>query len=61
MRSTKSFTIEVCKGEDYQPIPKSEKDKIIRRIAKEIFDLAERFDGFCEIILKVELQGRGNA
>jgi len=61
MRSTKKFIIEVFKEEDYQPIPKEEKERIIHKITKEIFRLAERFDGFCEITLKIELEGRGNA
>ena len=61
MRSNKSFIIEVCKGEDYQPISKKEKDKIIQKIAVEIFELSERFDGFCDILLKIEIEGTGNA
>ncbi len=61
MVSTKSLTLEITKEEGYLPLTGEQKENISEAIIKEITELAERFDGYCRIEIKIEMTGKGNA
>lgn len=61
MHSFKEITITVTKPENYEPIANEEKERIISIVSGELFELAERFDGVCDLFIRIEIEGVGNA
>lgn len=62
MKSTKEMYITVDKPEDCYKMSDEERQKVLLRISTEVYELIERFDGYCrvKISITVKMEGKGN-
>ena len=57
MTSSKKVIFNIYKPYNFKPIHKSEKRRITRLVMKELFEVANRFDGTSTVSIKINAKG----
>jgi len=60
MQSTKTIILEIYKEEGEYSISNEDKQIILLKLASEVYEMAEKFDGCCEIRIEINICGKGN-
>ncbi len=61
MTSSKQIEFDIIKDEDYGPTSQNEIISITELLKKEILEIANRFDGSCDVKLFIKIVVKGNA
>lgn len=57
MRTNKKITMTINKPYDYKPIPEIELERITKHVTNEVFEMANKFDGPCKMLILITAKG----